>query len=88
MHPTTIDEATALLAHYPGAMVLAGGTDAMVEINDGHSAAGGLSCSGEPDCCPAILAARPDGKDRDRWCWRDLHRVDERPDCVAHTGFG
>ncbi|WP_394936149.1 FAD binding domain-containing protein [uncultured Ilumatobacter sp.] len=36
MHPTTIEEATALLAHYPGAMVLAGGTDAMVEINDGH----------------------------------------------------
>ena len=36
MHPTTIDEATALLAHHPGAMVLAGGTDAMVEINDGH----------------------------------------------------
>ncbi|WP_394937631.1 FAD binding domain-containing protein [uncultured Ilumatobacter sp.] len=36
MHPTTIDEATALLAHYPGAMVLSGGTDAMVEINDGH----------------------------------------------------
>ena len=36
MHPTTIDEATALLAHHPGAMLLAGGTDAMVEINDGH----------------------------------------------------
>jgi len=36
MHPATIDEATALLAHYPGSMVLAGGTDAMVEINDGH----------------------------------------------------
>lgn len=36
MHPTTIDEATALLAHHPRAMLLAGGTDAMVEINDGH----------------------------------------------------
>ncbi len=36
MHPTTIDEATALLADEPTAMLLAGGTDAMVEINDGH----------------------------------------------------
>ncbi len=36
MHPRTIDEATALLADDPTAMLLAGGTDAMVEINDGH----------------------------------------------------
>ncbi len=36
MHPTTIEEATALLADHPSAMLLAGGTDAMVEINDGH----------------------------------------------------
>lgn len=36
MHPKTIDEATALLADDPAAMLLAGGTDAMVEINDGH----------------------------------------------------
>jgi CO/xanthine dehydrogenase FAD-binding subunit len=36
MHPTTIDEATALLADDPTAILLAGGTDAMVEINDGH----------------------------------------------------
>ena len=36
LHPSTIDEATALLAHDPSALLLAGGTDAMVEINDGH----------------------------------------------------
>lgn len=36
LHPTTIDEATALLAKDPTVMLLAGGTDAMVEINDGH----------------------------------------------------
>ncbi len=36
MHPTTIAEATAMLADHPTAMLLAGGTDAMVEINDGH----------------------------------------------------
>jgi CO/xanthine dehydrogenase FAD-binding subunit len=36
MHPTTIEEATTLLAEHPSAMLLAGGTDAMVGINDGH----------------------------------------------------
>lgn len=36
MHPSTIAEATTLLANDPTAMLLAGGTDAMVEINDGH----------------------------------------------------
>lgn len=36
MHPRTIDEAVGLLADDPSALVLAGGTDAMVEINDGH----------------------------------------------------
>jgi len=36
LHPTTIEEATSLLAADPDAMLLAGGTDAMVEINDGH----------------------------------------------------
>jgi CO/xanthine dehydrogenase FAD-binding subunit len=34
--PTSLDEAVALLADHPDAMLLAGGTDAMVEINDGH----------------------------------------------------
>lgn len=36
LHPRTIDEATSFLADDPDAMLLAGGTDAMVEINDGH----------------------------------------------------
>lgn len=36
LHPSSIEEATALLAEDPTAMLLAGGTDAMVEINDGH----------------------------------------------------
>jgi CO/xanthine dehydrogenase FAD-binding subunit len=36
LHPSTVDEAIALLADDPTAMLLAGGTDAMVEINDGH----------------------------------------------------
>ncbi len=34
--PTSLDEATAMLAEHPGALILAGGTDLMVEINDGH----------------------------------------------------
>lgn len=34
--PRSLDEAVGLLADEPGAMLLAGGTDAMVEINDGH----------------------------------------------------
>jgi CO/xanthine dehydrogenase FAD-binding subunit len=34
--PLTLREAIAALAEHPGAMVLAGGTDAMVEINEGH----------------------------------------------------
>jgi len=34
--PTTLDEAVAMLADVPGSMVLAGGTDAMVEVNAGH----------------------------------------------------
>ena len=34
--PTTLDDAVRLLAEQPDAMLLAGGTDAMVEINDGH----------------------------------------------------
>lgn len=33
--PTSVDQATAGLAAHPEAMLLAGGTDAMVEINDG-----------------------------------------------------
>lgn len=36
--PTTIDEAVAALTTDPGALVLAGGTDAMVEINAGSRA--------------------------------------------------
>jgi CO/xanthine dehydrogenase FAD-binding subunit len=34
--PLTLAEATAALAEHPSALVLAGGTDAMVEINDGR----------------------------------------------------
>ncbi|MFK8023055.1 MAG: xanthine dehydrogenase family protein subunit M [Ilumatobacter sp.] len=34
--PSTLDDAVRLLADEPAAMLLAGGTDAMVEINDGH----------------------------------------------------
>ena len=34
--PTSLDDAVRLLADHPDAMLLAGGTDAMVEINDGH----------------------------------------------------
>jgi len=34
--PTTLDEAITMLADAPGSMVLAGGTDAMVEVNAGH----------------------------------------------------
>src|SRR5262249_35213281 len=34
--PTSLDEALSALASHEGAMVLAGGTDAMVEINAGH----------------------------------------------------
>jgi len=34
--PTTVESATGLLADHPDAMLLAGGTDAMVEINDGR----------------------------------------------------
>ncbi|WP_040494268.1 FAD binding domain-containing protein [Ilumatobacter nonamiensis] len=34
--PTSLDDAVRLLDEHPDAMLLAGGTDAMVEINDGH----------------------------------------------------
>ncbi len=34
--PTSLAEATSMLAEHPGAMILAGGTDLMVEINDGR----------------------------------------------------
>ncbi len=34
--PTTLDDALAALAEHPGAHVLAGGTDFMVEVNFGH----------------------------------------------------
>jgi len=34
--PLTLRETIAALAEHPGAMVLAGGTDALVEINEGH----------------------------------------------------
>ena len=34
--PLSLGEAVEALGAYPGAMVLAGGTDAMVEINEGH----------------------------------------------------
>ena len=36
LFPTTVDEATTALAAHPESMLLAGGTDAMVGINDGH----------------------------------------------------
>src|SRR5688500_6300784 len=34
--PTSLDEALSALTELPGALVLAGGTDAMVEVNMGH----------------------------------------------------
>ncbi len=34
--PTSLDDAVRLLGEHPDAMLLSGGTDAMVEINDGH----------------------------------------------------
>ena len=34
--PTSLDEAVSMLGEHPAALVLAGGTDLMVEINDGH----------------------------------------------------
>jgi CO/xanthine dehydrogenase FAD-binding subunit len=40
--PTTLDDAVRLLAEQPDAMLLAGGTDAMVEINEGHRRPDGL----------------------------------------------
>ena len=40
--PTTLDDAVRLLADRPDALLLAGGTDAMVEINDGHRRPGDL----------------------------------------------
>ena len=36
LNPTTLDDALAALAEHPGAHVLAGGTDFMVEVNFGH----------------------------------------------------
>ncbi len=40
--PHSLDDAVRLLGEHPDAMLLAGGTDAMVEINDGHRRPGGL----------------------------------------------
>ena len=34
--PTSLDEAVGMLGEHPDALILAGGTDLMVEINDGH----------------------------------------------------
>lgn len=34
--PSSVEDAVAHLAEHPAALILAGGTDAMVEINDGH----------------------------------------------------
>jgi CO/xanthine dehydrogenase FAD-binding subunit len=34
--PTSLEEAVSLLSASPGALILAGGTDAMVEVNAGH----------------------------------------------------
>lgn len=34
--PSSLDDAVRLLGEHPDALLLAGGTDAMVEINDGH----------------------------------------------------
>ncbi len=40
--PQSLDDAVRLLDDHPDAMLLAGGTDAMVEINDGHRRPAGL----------------------------------------------
>ena len=43
--PTSIDEATTMLAEHPDALILGGGTDVMVEINDGHRRPDGVVIS-------------------------------------------
>ncbi|MFK7919503.1 MAG: xanthine dehydrogenase family protein subunit M [Ilumatobacter sp.] len=40
--PTSLDDAIQLIGEHPDAMLLAGGTDAMVEINDGHRRPAGM----------------------------------------------
>jgi CO/xanthine dehydrogenase FAD-binding subunit len=40
--PRTVEEAISLLEEYPSSTLLAGGTDLMVEINDGHRRPGGI----------------------------------------------
>ena len=45
LQPTSLDEATAMLAEHPEALILGGGTDLMVEINDGHRRPDGVVIS-------------------------------------------
>jgi CO/xanthine dehydrogenase FAD-binding subunit len=40
--PESVDSAVRALAEHPGATVLAGGTDLMVEVNDGRRSPGGI----------------------------------------------
>jgi CO/xanthine dehydrogenase FAD-binding subunit len=49
--PFTLDEAVAALADHPGALVLAGGTDVMVGVNEGHLR---LAHTGAPDVVVAV----------------------------------
>ena len=43
--PTSLDEVTAMLTDHPDALILGGGTDLMVEINDGHRRPDGVVIS-------------------------------------------
>jgi CO/xanthine dehydrogenase FAD-binding subunit len=43
--PTSLDEATTMLRDHPDALILGGGTDLMVEINDGHRRPDGVVIS-------------------------------------------
>ena len=45
LQPTSLDEATTMLAENPEALILGGGTDLMVEINDGHRRPDGVVIS-------------------------------------------
>ena len=46
--PTSLDEAVGMLGEHPDALVLAGGTDLMVEINEGHRRARRCRGRGQP----------------------------------------
>ena len=62
--PTSLDEATTMLAEHPGALILGGGTDLMVEINDGHRRPDGVGDrrSGASPTCARGATTRRHGR--------------------------